>query len=48
MFRQRLVAIRYSQERSVERSSNDAKAFHADTSVSCTASSASCTWPRIR
>jgi hypothetical protein len=48
MFRQRLVAIRYSQERSAERSSNDSNAFHAERSVSCTASSASCTWPRIR
>ena len=47
-FRQRLVAIRYSQERTDARPSNASRLRQAASSVSCTRSSASCTEPRMR
>ena len=47
-FRQRLVAIRYSQVRSELRCSKPRSPRHADSRVSCTASSASCADPRMR
>ena len=46
--RQRLVATWYSQVRTEARPSNPARPCQADSKVSCSASSASCTEPRIR
>ena len=46
--RHRLVAIRYSQVRSEARPSNPPRPCQAASSVSCTASSASCRDPSIR
>jgi hypothetical protein len=48
MFRQRLVATRYSQVRSDERPSNLPSPCHAASSASCSASSASWIEPRMR
>ena len=48
MFRQRVVAIRYIQVRTDARPSNCRRPCQAVTSVSCSASSASATEPRIR
>ena len=48
MFRQRVVAIRYIQVRTEARPSNCPRLRHAVTRVSCSASSASATEPRIR
>lgn len=47
-FRQRLVATRYSQVRTDDRASNPANPRQAASSVSCSASSASCIEPSIR
>ena len=46
--RHRLVATRYSQVRTEARPSNPARPCQADSKVSCSASSASATEPRIR
>ena len=48
MFRQRLVAMRYNQVRIAARPWKPLSPRHAAVSVSCTASSASATEPRIR
>jgi hypothetical protein len=48
MSRQTLVAIRYSQDRTAERPSNESAFFQARTMVSWTASSASKAEPSIR
>ncbi|CAM5643220.1 hypothetical protein SHIRM173S_08396 [Streptomyces hirsutus] len=48
MSRQTLVAMRYSQERRLERPSNVSKLRQARTIVSCTASSASKEEPSMR